>query len=187
MFGGIGVRAGEQDHPLRDVPAGGPDLLAVDDEVVAVTDGPGLEGRKVGAGAGLAIALAPDHVAAEYLGQVLLLLLFGAVNDEGRACEAGRDAAGAWRARFCELAVEDELLHHAHACAAVLLRPGGGNPAPLGELFHELAIAGEWVLAGGLRRLLLDEGVHFGAECRLFRRVSELHGSPRDRGYVPRF
>ena len=61
----VRVRAGEHEHPVGEVGAGGPDLLAVDDVVVAVADGAGLEAGEVAAGAGLAEALAPRDLAAE--------------------------------------------------------------------------------------------------------------------------
>ena len=41
MLGGVRVRAGHEDAPVAHPPAGAPDLLAVDDEVVAVALGPG--------------------------------------------------------------------------------------------------------------------------------------------------
>src|SRR5581483_3357039 len=139
----VGVRAREQDHVLGDVRAGGPDLLAVDDVVVAVLDGPRLHGGEVGAGAGFGEALAPDVVALDDAREVLLLLLLGAVEDDGRAGPAGADAevAPAWRAGERHLLREDELLHDGHAGAAVLLRPGRGDPAAVGELLHPLAVA----------------------------------------------
>ena len=95
MLRGVGVGAGEQDHPVGVLGAGGPDLLAVDDVVVAVADGAGLEGGEVGAGAGLAEALAPDGLARRACrAGMLLLLLLGAVGDDGGAGHADADAAG---------------------------------------------------------------------------------------------
>src|SRR5207249_2304516 len=53
VLGRLRVGAGEQDSPVGDGPARGPDLLAVDDEVVALVLGARLEAREVRAGIGL--------------------------------------------------------------------------------------------------------------------------------------
>src|SRR5690606_38643859 len=123
-------------------------------------------------GSRLAIALAPDHLAAQDLREKPLLLLLGPVDDERGAGEAHGDAERPRRASFSELAVEDELLHDGHAGTAVLLWPGGGNPLPLRELLHELAAAflGEGVGRTALtfRRRLGDKAAHLLAECGLF-------------------
>ena len=59
MLGDVGVGAGEQHAEVGDLAAGRPDLLAVDDPLVAVLDRLGREAGEVGAGAGLAEQLAP--------------------------------------------------------------------------------------------------------------------------------
>ena len=55
----VGVGAGEQEAVVGELGLGGPHLLAVDHPLVAVEHGRGLERREVGAGVGLAEALAP--------------------------------------------------------------------------------------------------------------------------------
>ena len=70
-FGRIRVGAGGEPAPVGEVAAGGPDLLAVDDVVVAIADGAGLEGGEVGAGARLAIERAPPVVGAGDAGDEL--------------------------------------------------------------------------------------------------------------------
>jgi hypothetical protein len=60
---GIGIGAGGEPAPVGEVSAGGPDLLAVDDVVVAVARGAGSEGGEVGAGAGFGIEGAPPVIA----------------------------------------------------------------------------------------------------------------------------
>ena len=65
---------------------------------------------------------------------MLGLLLLGADRDQRWPGHADRDAARTRRARFGHLFVEDELLHHAQAGSAVLLGPGGRDPAALGQL-----------------------------------------------------
>ena len=44
MLGGVGVCTDQDEDPISLVGAGCPDLLTIDDEVVAVPDGAGLEG-----------------------------------------------------------------------------------------------------------------------------------------------
>ena len=61
-FFGPRVGAHQQEHLVGEVGAGGPDLRAVDDVVIAVEHGLGLQAREVGAGVRLGVALAPDVV-----------------------------------------------------------------------------------------------------------------------------
>ena len=116
------------------VGAGRPDLLAVDDVVIAVADGARLQRSEVGAGAGFAEELAPDVFAGDDLREVGGFLLVGAVDHDRGAGPAVADAAGPWGAAPGELLAEDELLLHAEAAAAVFLRPGGRTPAVLVQL-----------------------------------------------------
>ena len=58
-FGDIRVGAGQQEAPVGEVGVARPDLVAGDDVLVAVALGPGAQRREVGAGVGLAEALAP--------------------------------------------------------------------------------------------------------------------------------
>ena len=98
VLGGVGVGAAEDEDVVGDEPLGGPDLLAVDDPLVAVEHGLGAERGEVGAGVGLGEALAPGDLAREDLGQEELLLLLGAPLQDGRARRAcrrrSRPAAG---------------------------------------------------------------------------------------------
>ena len=82
VLGGVGVGAGEEVDVVGVVGAGGPDLLAVDDEVVAVLLGAGLERGEVGSGVGLGEALTPAALAAGDAADMLALLGLGAVDDE---------------------------------------------------------------------------------------------------------
>ena len=184
VLGGVRVCAGEHEHPVGGVRAGGPDLLAVEDEVVAVTDGASLEGREVGAGARLTVALAPLHLPREDARKVLLPLLFGAVDDNRRPDHRRAHAADVCRARFGELFVENELFHDAEPGAAVLLRPGGRDPALGGELLapglHVRAAAARrflrgFVLRHRLRAFVLEEGAHFVAPGVLSSGVVKVH------------
>ena len=65
MLRRVRVGAGDQHAVVRDLRARRPDLLPVDDELVAVALGACLQARQVGARAGLAEQLAPGMIADE--------------------------------------------------------------------------------------------------------------------------
>jgi len=149
----------------------GPDLLAIDDVVIAVAHGLGLERGEIGTGAGLGIALAPPCVVLDDAREVGALLLFRAerVDDRpGHVHAEGND-------RRCtgapELLVEGERLRRAPAETAMLLRPFAGDPAlgaePLqpGIVLVALEMLAERLLATDVgRQLALAEVAHLGAE-----------------------
>ncbi|MNE06360.1 hypothetical protein D3C80_989470 [compost metagenome] len=85
MLGRLGVGADQAEDPVGLVGVGGPDLLAVDDPVVAAIFGAGLDRGEVGAGAGLGIALTPADFTAHDGRQEALLLLLRAEGQQGRA------------------------------------------------------------------------------------------------------
>ena len=64
------IGADQQLLPVGNVGEARPDLVAVDDELVAVDFAACFQARKIGPGAGLGKALAPDDIAGEDLGQV---------------------------------------------------------------------------------------------------------------------
>ena len=191
----VRVGAGDEDAHVGAVRAGRPDLLAVDDVVVAVADGARLEAGEVGAGAGLAEALAPGIFAADDPRQRRVLLLLRAVDDDRRAGPAVADAAGPRGSPPRELLAEDELLLHAQSAAAVLLRPRRGAPAALVQLrrpaAHELhefwrdapgSAVEEAPLRGplpdGRRELGVEEAAHFASELALAVGIVEIHDGP---------
>ena len=65
MLRGVGIGAGEQEDVVGVLRLGGPDLLPVDDPLVAVELGPGLERGEVAAGIRLGEPLAPGDGAVE--------------------------------------------------------------------------------------------------------------------------
>src|SRR6516162_9368341 len=79
------VGAHQREHPIRIVCPGSPDLLPVHHEMIALERRAGRKAREIGAGAGLRIALRPDHRPRNDRRQVLRLLRFGAELDQGRA------------------------------------------------------------------------------------------------------
>ena len=163
----IRVGAGEHEHPVGGMRAGGPDLLAVDDEVVAIADGASLEAGEVGAGAGLAVALAPAALRREgcaprcsfFCSSLPWMMMVGPIMEVPMPPTFMRAGLG-------ELLVHDELLHHAEAGAAVFLRPGGCDPTLGGELpapfLHHLAAAHHHFLR---RRIRVRLRLFSGEEC----------------------
>src|SRR5262249_41866349 len=126
----FGRGAHEAEHVVGDMGAGGPDLGAVDDVVVAVAHRARLEAGEVGARAGLGIALAEHDVTRDDPGHVPGLLLGRADLHDHRPAHArahGEDARRVPRGRF---AGEDVALGGVPAGAAMLLRPGRRRPAP---------------------------------------------------------
>ena len=185
----VGIGAHEQLAPAGQVPERVPHLLPVDDELVAVGHRPTLERREVGAGVGLAEALAPDVVASQHPRQEPALLLLGAPLDD-RRCDV-READRIERARrtgAVHLFGEDNLVDDAGAAAAVLGRPRDRRVAGVGEQ----AVPGAQQLerVGVLRQPLVrdadevggevgvEPGPHLGAERLGLGRVAEVHATP---------
>ena len=187
VLGGVGVGAGDEHAPLRELGQGRPDLLPGDDPFVAVLDGAGLQRGEVGARLGLREALAPDLVGVEDRLQVALLLLVGAVGDDHRA--AHRQAEHVGRARRLQargLADEDRLLDHRRAAAAVLLRPGDAGPTGLVQLVLPLAPEGDHLVEAALGLgpgvVLLEPGADLVAELLLGWREGQVHRRAAYRG-----
>ena len=106
----LGVGAGQQHTHVGPLGVGAPDLLAGDEEAVAVGHGLRAQRDEVAAGVGLAEELAPDVLAAADLRQVLLLLLLGAELDDG----VGRQhdlVEGAVGPSEDQLLHEDQVVH----------------------------------------------------------------------------
>ena len=101
---GVGVRADEQKHPVRLVGVSRPDLLAVDEEVVAVGDRARLQAREIRPRAGLRVSLTPADLAADDRRQVLALLLLAALvqqqRSDHRQSETGEGGAKLQAAHF---------------------------------------------------------------------------------------
>ena len=142
VLGGVGVGAGDEHAPLRELGQGRPDLLPGDHPLVAVLDRLGLQRGEIRARLGLGEPLAPDLVGGQDRLEVALLLLLGAVGDHDRAAHRQPEDVG--RARDLgrgRLLGEDGLLDHRRAAAAVLLRPR--DPGPSGLVHPVLPLAPE--------------------------------------------
>ena len=112
----VRVGAGQHEDVVGENGLGGPDLLAVDDPLVAVEHGLGLEAGQVGAGVGLGEALAPGDLPAEDLGDELLLLLLGPPLQDRGADEGVAEEVGPHRgAGAVELLGQDDGVHRGQA------------------------------------------------------------------------
>ncbi len=111
-FGCVGVGAGEDEDPVGQVAGRGPDLLTVDDPLVAVELGLAAEVAEIGTGIRLGVALAPEVFAGDDPGQEVLLLLLGAPLDDGVADHLDAEDVVGRAGRDTGLG---ELLGHDHA------------------------------------------------------------------------
>jgi hypothetical protein len=137
------IRAGQHKDPLRVLRAAGPDLLAVDHEIVAVFDCRGLQGSQVGTGVGLAIPLAPDHLAAGDARQMHLLLFFSAIQHDGRAKVANSIDAYDRGSGVGHFFVEDDLFPKWPILSTQILGPRDHQPSTLRQFLGELVCESE--------------------------------------------
>ena len=107
----------------------GPDLLAVDDVIVALALGRGLQRRKVGAGARLGKALAPPVVDIGGARQKPLLLLLRAELDQHRADHRDIERVDLRRRRRLVLFEKNHALHRRPAGSAPFLGPVDRRPS----------------------------------------------------------
>ena len=91
MLRHVRIRPGDEDPEAGELRAARPDLLAVDDPLVAVAHRPGAEPGQVRPGPRLAEQLAPELLAGEHRRQVALLLLRRAGEQDGRPGPADAD------------------------------------------------------------------------------------------------
>src|SRR5579871_3234353 len=71
-FAGAGIGPAKHEDPVGEVAKGGPGLLAVDEVKIALALSPRLKRGKIGSGAGLGIALAPEIRAVENARQIIV-------------------------------------------------------------------------------------------------------------------
>ena len=167
-------RARQQQHQIGMLGARGPDLLAVDDVVVAVAPREGLERSRVGAAGRLGDAegLQPQLARGD-LGQILLLLRLAAVAQQRAHDVHLRVAGGAVAAGALDLLEDRGGGRQRQAGAAVLLRDQRGEIAGVGQRLDELARIGALavelapILAGNAAHKLADLLADFDRRLRL--------------------
>ena len=110
MLGGVGIGPGQQISPVGVLAVGGPHLLPVDDELVAIEARAGAQAGQVAAGAGLAEQLAPDVLARADARQEEVFLRSRAALDDRRSSQL--TAADRHRGTCTDqLFVDDGLVH----------------------------------------------------------------------------
>src|SRR6266404_7315312 len=108
----------------------GPDLLAVDDVIIAVEDSLGVQCRKIAAGVRFGKSLTPNLLAGEHGPQISLLLGFRAQRDNRRPHQSFADHAQALgRTRERQFFLKNRLLNWCGAPATILGWPGDASPA----------------------------------------------------------
>jgi len=93
----LGVGSHEREDPVGERTVGRPDLLTVDDEILALANRASLETREVAPGVGFGEALGPHVFGREDAPDPTLLLFFGAVRHERRAHEVEAEDVDALR------------------------------------------------------------------------------------------
>ena len=183
----IGIGAGEQEDPARLTRPRRPDLLTVDDPLVAVEHRTGGRRTEIGARVRFREPLAPAVLAREDARQEVPLLCFGAPSQERVASHLETErVAGDPRGHtgLGELLGEDHLLELGKPAAAVLRRPCKAEHSVLVEgaapVLRELPRC-FWVEVTDplpvVRELLREEGSDLVAKQLGLGRVVRIHGS----------
>ena len=184
----------EEDSPVAVVRARCPDLLAVDDPLLAVLLGARAQPGEVRARARFGEQLAPDLVAAQHRGQESFLLLGRAPRDDRRAGHRDADREHAGRDVVVRLLfVEDALLPTRPAASARFDRPRDPGPTAFEHDVLPLLARGDVLVVGigiavagqvGVVRLLtglapsrvrVEPGARLVPERRFFGCLFEIH------------
>ena len=198
-LGTFGIGARQQDAVVGIVRARSPDLLAVDDPVVALLLGAGAKPGDIGSPGGFGKQLAPDLFAGGERRQVFSFLLFAGEGHHGRPAHAvADDEHAAELAESALFLLPDHALDRRRAAAAIFLRPVQAGPAGIGLFllpgFRDFEDVGALELGAaerGFAQILLillgrirrDPGPRLAAERGLLRGVVEVHS----RVPTPRF
>ena len=160
----------------------GPNLLAVDDVMIAIAPCRGLQRGEVRPRARLGKALAPPVVDVGGARQKTSLLLFGAELDQHRADHRDVERGDLRRRRQLVLLEKDHALYRRPPGPAILLGPVEGRPAPLVEdalpsdrVLLARRIAEPHPLADVVRQMIADEGSELVAKRQLIRGEAQVH------------
>ena len=180
---GRGIGAHQAEAPIGMVRGRGPDLLAVDDVMVAVASGRGLQRGEVRPGARLGEALAPPIVDIGGARQEAALLLVGAELDQHRADHRDVERRHFRRRRQLVFLEKDHALDRRPAGAAIFLGPVEGGPAasvedalPAHGILLARRIAEPHPLADVVRQIVADEAAQFVTKRQLVGGEAKLHG-----------
>ena len=184
---GRAIGAHEAEDPVGVMRERGPDLLAIDDVVLAMTHGAHVERSEIAARAGLRVALAPEVVAVIDTRQEPLFLRLAAKAQQHRPAHREAERHQRRAAGIAELFLEDVALDHVPAGAAPFARPRRCHPALFCEypvpaqqlVFREVLVALDF-LAQLRRQVGAKPRAHFIAERQLLGGVIEVHGGGRE-------
>src|SRR5579859_6210099 len=181
VLGNVRIRAGEQHAVVGDRPQAGPDLLAIDDVVLAVVetlaDGFRLQAGEVGPGIRLGIQLTPDVLGRQDAADVLLLLRLRAVGNQGWPDDAQAQAVDRpWHIAAGHLLGHDRLFQWSGVLTAVLARPTHADHAGLVErALPRLALRERFQWAG---RVCFEPLADAQAKGFILSRVFKIHSDP---------
>ena len=179
----VSAGAHQAEDPVAKLAQRGPGFLAIDDELVAVSNGAGLERGQVRTRARLAVALAPPHLTTGDAGQKALLLLRGAKRHDHRGHHHRAKRQDAWRAGQGALFFKQVFLHRGPARATKLGGPAVAQPAfgaqDLAPALHVVTAQAQSIehfVADVLGQALGHPLPDFGAEGQFFRGEVQIHG-----------
>ena len=139
VLGHVGVGAGEQHAEVGVLAARGPHLLAVDDPLVAVLDGAGLQAGQVRTGLGLAEQLAPRLLARHDVAHVEVDLLLRAVGgDRRRGQEEAQPGRRTESAELGHFLLDQHDIGTGHGAAVGVGRQTRGRPTRETQAFPPL-------------------------------------------------
>ena len=146
----------------------GPDLLSVDDKVVAINIRACAQVRQIGPGAGFRVSLTPDVFAGQDTRQPVIFLFLGAEFDDQRPDHLHAHVAAAIDAPALLLFVKDQQLGGVQPHTAEFSGPGWRDPALGVKLAVPMFDLGELRSVRQVTQLLgifrLEELAHFFAE-----------------------
>ncbi len=133
MLGGIPVRPGDQEGVVGLASSRGPDLLAVDDPLVAVPDGPGPDPGQVRSRSRLGVQQAHVDLTEHQRSDELRLQIVGSEGQEGVGPQVHLVLAGAVGPDGGEFLVDHPAVGGGEVPAVVGARPARGGPARIDQ------------------------------------------------------
>jgi hypothetical protein len=180
----IRIGAHETEAPIGMVRSQGPDLLAVDDVMIAVAAGGGFERGEIGSCARLGKALAPPIVDIGGARQESLFLLVGAELDQHRADHRDVEQRHFRRRRQLVLFEKNHALDRRPARPPIFFGPAIRGPAaavedalPGDRILLGRRVAETHSLADRARQVVVEEGAKLIAERQLRCGVAQIHRS----------
>src|SRR5208282_4142859 len=187
----LGIGPNEQDTHVSVMGLGGPHLLPIDEEVIALLDSLSLQRGEIRTGIGFRKPLAPDLAGGKNSRQITTLLLFAAPGHDGWARHPDADPVyHVRRVGPAEFFAVDELLQKRDAASPVFAGPADSDPSgrvhlampfqtllplPLVSLVHEAEL---WP-AHFIFEIFLKPGSKLSPESLVFGAVVKIHlGNP---------